>query len=305
MRMFSIREIEQLTEIKTHTVRIWEQRYGFLVPARDGSNLRTYSLPQLEQLMDIAVLLRNGYRISFLASLDQQALKERLQRLQLTEDKMEQTVNALLISMYRIDANSFETLMRETSEQIEPIALVQSIIVPFLERTSLFWSGRRLTEEHFVVTCMRKYLIRAIAHLPLPADGAASALLFLQDVRQLDLALLVAQFRLQSAGMRVLYMGTDVSHDNLVNAWEKFRPDFFFTYLSNKQLKALHQLERFQRQHLQDATIIVSIYPGTESRELAPGLSMMPYNDALDCMLGRIKQSPATQPDNASLRAMA
>lgn len=61
---FSIKDLENLSGIKAHTIRIWEKRYNLLTPDRTDTNIRTYSIKSLQKLLNISLLYENGYKIS-------------------------------------------------------------------------------------------------------------------------------------------------------------------------------------------------------------------------------------------------
>lgn len=233
MKLFSISELEHYSGVKAHTLRIWEIRYQVPKPARVGS-ARAYTLDEFKMILDLALLSRNGSRISKIAHLSPSEIEQQLGWLILEEDRQSIVINRLLVAMYRLDLDGFEQALEQSFERWPVEVVVQQVIFPFLQKTGLLIKGSQLTEEHLAVTSIRKKLTRAIEQLPKPSDSERPILLFLSGTRDLDLALLYTCFRLNNSGRKVIYMGNDVSLGNLKTVIERYKPDSLYTYFSKK-----------------------------------------------------------------------
>src|SRR5690349_11531438 len=108
MKSFRINEVERYSQVKAHTLRIWEQRYGFPKPSRDLVQCRTYSLKEFTQILDLSVLNRNGFRISFLQTLTPTEIQQKLQQLHSSEDQKWMVFRRLLVHMFSLDIHEFE-----------------------------------------------------------------------------------------------------------------------------------------------------------------------------------------------------
>ena len=51
--LFSIKDLENLSGIKAHTIRIWEKRYDLLQPMRTNTNIRLYDMASLQKLLNV------------------------------------------------------------------------------------------------------------------------------------------------------------------------------------------------------------------------------------------------------------
>lgn len=233
MKLFSISELEHYSGVKAHTLRIWEIRYQVPKPARIGS-ARAYTLDEFKMILDLALLSRNGSRISKIAHLAPAEIEQQLGWLILEEDRQSIIINRLLVAMYRLDLDGFEQALDQSFERWPVEVVVQQVIFPFLQKTNLLIKGSQLTEEHLAVTSIRKKLTHAIEQLPKPADSGRPILLFLSGTRDLDLALLYTCFQLNNSGRKVIYMGNDVSLGNLKTVIERYKPDSLYTYFSKK-----------------------------------------------------------------------
>ena len=233
MKSFSIRELENLTGIKSHTIRCWEQRYKVLHPQRTDGNVRWYSIEELQKIILVANLNKNGYKISCLAKFSIEELQCKTNQLTGNEQRLQRAINNLIIFMYRIDTDNFEMELNDCCLTWPADVVVQNIIYPFLKTIHLLNQGNRLSEEHFVVTTVRKKLCWCIERTG-TAESHHSILLFLPDQKQLDLLLLYIHYILKKEGWKVFYLGNDVSLKNLLEIFPLKKPDYLLSYFSGK-----------------------------------------------------------------------
>ena len=97
MKNFSIKELELFSGIKAHTLRIWEQRHNILNPQRRKGNLRYYSLADVRKVLNLAMLNKNGYKISFLSGLSPSQVEEKLSGLITDEGKQQIAIKRLFV----------------------------------------------------------------------------------------------------------------------------------------------------------------------------------------------------------------
>ena len=71
MVVYSIKDLEKLSGIKAHTLRIWEKRYSVIMPKRTNTNIRYYEDKDLQKVLNIALLRKKGYKISKIAELSE------------------------------------------------------------------------------------------------------------------------------------------------------------------------------------------------------------------------------------------
>ena len=236
LKNLTIKDLERYSNIKAHTIRTWERRYAILHPERNKGNSRFYAISELERILNISLLNRSGYRISNLSAMGSDEIGIKISLLKRNEDLFEKSVNELILSMYSAHPENFETVLENAALTWPVDILLRKIIFTFLNRTGLFWCGNQLTYEHFVVTAIRKKLIAGIEKITVSINEKKKrrVLLFLATGKELDLALLYANFFLKLSGLDVLYMGNDVSLSNLKEVFSKMQPDFAFTYMPEK-----------------------------------------------------------------------
>jgi DNA-binding transcriptional MerR regulator len=115
---FSIKDLENFSGIKAHTIRIWEKRYGLLNPERTDTNIRLYSLKSLKKLLNIALLNTEGVKISKLANLDNDSFENLLSNTVLNKVNQSQFINKLKIAMLNFDFILFEEAYKEISKTL-------------------------------------------------------------------------------------------------------------------------------------------------------------------------------------------
>lgn len=152
MRQFLIRELEQLTGIKPHTIRTWEKRYGVFTPDRNHANVRRYCLKDVCFILDIALLMQYGHKISKLVSLKDHEIQVKIQGLKPHEAKVQNAVYKLIKCMFLNNIDEFEAGLNTAVAQWGIDTVIHKVIIPFLERVQVLSYKDSSAEAHFVVT---------------------------------------------------------------------------------------------------------------------------------------------------------
>ena len=236
MGQFSIKEIEQLTGIRAHTLRIWEQRYDLPKPKRSGGNVRFYDDEDLRLLLNISVLNRNGLKISEITKLTEKEIGARVDLLASSEGGMSVQIHAMLSAMLDLDESRFNRVLTSCILQSGLERTMMEVVFPFMSKIGLLWQTGSLNTayEHFMSALLRQKLIVAI-------DGQdeklllapKNFLLFLPEGEYHELGLLFGHYLIKSAGHRVLYLGANMPLDNLESIGQHFSPDYILTSLTS------------------------------------------------------------------------
>ncbi|HEY6063045.1 MAG TPA: MerR family transcriptional regulator, partial [Chitinophagaceae bacterium] len=164
MNAFTIKDLENLSGIKAHTIRIWEQRYNFLKPRRTTTNIRYYSNDELKTILNIALLNKYGFKISHIDRMQPEEIREKILSLADAKAVQERVLNELVREMADLDMEKFEQVIADyiAAKGIEQ-AVIQ-IIFPFLERIGILWQTGHINpaQEHLVSNIIRNKLILAI-----------------------------------------------------------------------------------------------------------------------------------------------
>lgn len=239
MANYSIRDLERLSGVKAHTIRIWELRYGLLTPSRTKTNIRTYNDLQLKRLLKVSLLLGQGYKISKVSQLSAKELNELIHKIysESTErsgdHSLELKTNGLMLAMIDYDEDKFHRIFTTCVIRRGFKAAIVQLIYPFLEKVGVLWSLGELNpaQEHFVSNIIRQKVIVAIDGLDTPKNPEKRHLLFLPEGEYHELGLLIAYYILKSSGTHVTYLGQNVPFEDLRQVVEITKPDVLQTFM--------------------------------------------------------------------------
>jgi MerR family transcriptional regulator, light-induced transcriptional regulator len=217
MYQFSIRDIENLSGIKAHTLRIWEQRYGLTLCKRKESQHRFYDNDDLKQILRIAYLYKKGYKISKIATFTQDQIKElaSLQKGQIDRDVL---INQLIESSMDFDEVQFEAITDNSIQHMGIEQFVLKVAYPYMEKIGVLWMTNHIipAQEHFSSSILQKKLISVIDSLrPTFKKPDINLLLFTPEGEQHELSLLFAQLLFKKQGYYTVLMGKSISIDTL------------------------------------------------------------------------------------------
>ena len=282
MKSFSIKELEILSGIKAHTLRMWEKRYSVLTPQRSKGNSRLYSINELGKILNISLLNKNGYKVSHLSALSNDELEQKIKGLVDNDGKQQKAVNELIIYMHQLDMESFEMIFDTCLLAWSIDIVLNEIVYKFLQKTGLLWKGNRLTEEHFVVTTLRSKIILGIERAKVNERKNRKILLFVPEAGQLDLMLLYTKYLLKSKGFQVLYMGSDISIANLKAVIQLKQPNYVFTYLPKRIKFEISELSSIMYELMPQSKLVIANTP--ESRLIKTNyenVMLLGYEDAI------------------------
>lgn len=160
---YSIKDLEKITGIKAHTIRIWEQRYGLLQPQRTDTNIRYYDDNDLQFILNVSVLNKNGYKISRIAELDKDEVMTEVRKITTESEDKDNILSAMVMAMLSLDEEAFENTIEEVSGKYGFEQTVISYIYPFLEHIGNLWltGAIRPAHEHFISNLIRQKIIAA------------------------------------------------------------------------------------------------------------------------------------------------
>jgi len=235
MNVFTIKDLENLSGIKAHTIRIWEQRYSYLKPQRTNSNIRYYSSEELKMLLNIALLNKYGYKISHINKLSTDEIKGKVLSIAQMQAGNEQIVNELIHHMVEMDANKFEAVLNNTIETKGIENTISGLIFPYLERTGVLWATNNINpaQEHLATNIIRQKLLVGIDGVECDAPVNKTVALFLPQGEYHEIGLLFMHYMLKRRGLDVLYLGVDTSIDDLGFLTALRKPDFLYTHLTS------------------------------------------------------------------------
>jgi len=232
MITYSVAQVEALTGIKAHTLRIWERRYDFLDPMRTPTNIRFYSDEQLKQLLNFGILVRNGYRISKLNKMtDDQVYEEVTKVLADPASESSDEMKGLTLSMLEMNEEDFDNIFERQVIRKGFLRAITESIYPFLQYVGVLWTTNKamIAQEHYISNLIRQKLIAAIERLSIPQKGAPSLVLFLLEGEEHEIGLLLASFMAKEMGWKVYYLGQGVPIVNIKKVIEIAEPSLMMT----------------------------------------------------------------------------
>jgi DNA-binding transcriptional MerR regulator len=244
MANYSIKDLERLSGIKAHTLRVWEKRYGFVEPLRSRTNIRSYSDEDLKKILNISILNRKGIKISRIARMNQEEITEKI--LLMTHDTTDFTslIEQMIIAMVDMDPDKFDSIISRAILQTGFEETVLKIIYPFLNKVGVLWLTGSINpaQEHFVAHYIRQKLIVAIdSIIPREAGEPRHFLLFLPEGELHELGLLFYSYLIQKRGHKVTYLGQWVPLADMASATAAMHIDYLLTsimaVLSGKALQ--------------------------------------------------------------------
>ena len=234
MDSFTIKDLSNLSGIKAHTLRIWEQRYNFLKPNRTFTNIRYYSNDDLKTILNIALLNKYGFKISHIDKMSEQEVKEKILLLNQSQAKQERIVNELIQKMIDLEIESFEETLNLhiASKGIE--RTITNIIFPYLEKIGILWLTNHINpaQEHLVTNIIRQKLISGIENIHSPLTSNKKILLFLPEGEYHELGLLFMYYILKTRGIYVLYLGANVPLKDVEYLVNYKKPDYLYCHLT-------------------------------------------------------------------------
>ncbi len=234
MHSFTIKDLENLSGIKAHTIRIWEQRYSFLKPARTTTNIRFYSNDELKKLLNVALLNKYGFKISHIDRMNEVEMKERILSLNQLEAQQERIVNSLIQNMVDLDMDSFENTLNNFIAMKGIEKTILQIIFPYLEKIGILWMTNHIipAQEHLVCNIIRQKLIAGIENINQRVRINKTVLLFLPEGEYHELGLLFMNYLLKSRGVNTIYLGCSIPVADIEYVVKNKKPDYLYSHLT-------------------------------------------------------------------------
>lgn len=233
---FSIKDLENLTGIKAHTIRIWEKRYGLLRPNRSDTNIRNYSLASFQKLLNISYLNNNGFKISKIASLKEDEIPIKVREIASRTKIEDHAINALKMAMINFDQvlfyNSYNNLLETKSFS----DIFYSVFLPLLNEIGLLWQTNTITpaHEHFLSIHIKQKILLNTERLQIlePKPVSKTYILFLPENEIHDIGLLFVNYKLRSKGYHTIFLGESLPMESLTDLLDFFEEITFISYFT-------------------------------------------------------------------------
>lgn len=245
MGKYSIKEIEVLSGVKAHTLRIWEQRYNLVVPERTDTNIRYYTDCQLRQILNIALLNQHGIKISNIVKLSEEDINKKVKELQDEETPHDFYINALINAMIQLDEAEFSKTIDLALSKYSFADFSSDIVFVFLKRIGILWVSGSISpaQEHFASNILKRKVIVAIDSIkPEKKENFKKFLLFLPEGEFHELSLLLSEYLLVNEGHKSYYFGASLPVADLKDVLKTIDADYLFcVMLVNKSMDEIQE----------------------------------------------------------------
>ncbi len=248
---FSIKDLEYLSGIKAHTIRMWEKRYGVLKPNRTDTNIRTYSVNGLQKILNIAFLNENGYKISRISNMNDDEVSKLVKRITTSKSNVNRAVQSMKVAMMNFDQplflKTYDGLL--TNKTFRDI--YNDVFIPLLEQIGYLWQSGTITPAHeqFISNLIKQKLFMNIEHLQKvqPIKDDKVFVLFLPEEEIHDIGLFYANYELLSHGYKVIFLGQSLPMEDLSYLSKLFETTVFISYLTTKPENLDEYVEKFTK----------------------------------------------------------
>jgi MerR family transcriptional regulator, light-induced transcriptional regulator len=251
---FSIRDLENLSGIKAHTIRIWEKRYNLLEPERTDTNIRNYSLASLQKLLNITLLYNNGYKISKIASIAEEEIPQVVQQIISKNSIKHHSFNSFKMAMVNFDAVLFNETYHNLIKESSFTSVFYDVFIPFLNELGLLWQSDAASpsHEHFITNLIKQKIIlnTELLQTKTITNEDKTFVLFLPENEIHDIGLLYLNYELTHKGYKTIYLGPTLPISCLKELLSYDNNLYFISYFTvepNKD-RLLNYIESFNEE---------------------------------------------------------
>lgn len=261
MVVYSINDIEKISGVKAHTLRIWEKRYGIIQPKRTETNIRYFLDDDLKHVLNIALLNKNGIKISKIAKMPNDEIKRKAAEFSDVDAEHENQLDSLTLSLLELNEFKFNKIVESYISQRGFETTMLEIIYPLLDKLGLMWLTGSINGAHerFIRAYIRQKIIAAIDKLEVSPNEQLSFLIFLPVNEDHELSILFSQYLIKRRGFGIINLGLNTSLLHITDACNISKPDYIYTIINDGNLgmglkEYIHKLDELSL----DAQLLVS-----------------------------------------------
>ena len=234
---YSIKDLENISGIKAHTIRIWEKRYNILEPMRTDTNIRYYDFHSIQKLLNITLLHNHGYKISKISQYPSENIPGLVKEIVTDKTYKSHAINAFKIAMLNFDCEAFYKSYDQLLTNKSFSNIFSSIFIPLLNEVGLLWQTNTITaaHEHFITNLIKQKLeveLEVISKSQ-KIEQEQVFVLFLPAQESHDLGLKYLNYEIAKNGYKVIYLGENIEIDDLQKIAKQFESPVFLTYITS------------------------------------------------------------------------
>lgn len=280
MANYSIKDLENFTGIKAHTIRIWEKRYNLVEPKRTCTNIRFYDDDDLKKLLNVSILHRHGFKISNIVNLGDQDINQKILNLSQSNANLNSQIESLVTAMIDLDENKFDKIFNTTVLNLGFEETMLKLIYPFFEKIGVLWQIGTINpaQEHFISNLIRQKLIVAIDGIVQKIDEhSRSFLLFLPEKEHHEIGLIFYYYLIKKQNHKVIYLGESVPYDALVEVSKIKNIDFLLTLITSpSESESLNSYIKDLSKQYKDSTLFIAgLQARTAEFDLPPNAKLV------------------------------
>jgi DNA-binding transcriptional MerR regulator len=215
---FTIKDLENISGIKAHTIRIWEKRYNLLEPKRTDTNIRYYSHENLQKILNVVLLSKNGFKISIIAKMSREEMLLQSREVAFGSNTNDAAINDFKLAMFQFDKVLFDKTYNKLLLKKHFEKIVKDVFIPFLNHIGLLWQTDTIlpAHEHFISNLIAQKIHLNIELITtIVNESNKTYVLFLPENEIHELGLLYVNYELLLKGNRTIYLGQNLPLDNL------------------------------------------------------------------------------------------
>lgn len=258
--VFSIKDLENLSGIKAHTIRIWEKRYDVLEPMRSDTNIRSYDIRNLQKLLNIVLLHNYGYKISKISKLSQPEIHKLVNEIISEKSAKNHAISTFKMAMMNFDQalffNTYNKLLSEKSFK----EVFYTVFIPLMQEIGFLWQTETISpaHEHFITYLIKQKLLINTEKVQIlePTKNDKIFVLFLPSNEIHELGLMYLNYEILLNGYQSIYLGESIPIESLIDLKNYFENITFVSYFTvePKQEEINDYIKEFDTKILKDTT---------------------------------------------------
>ncbi|WP_026978232.1 MerR family transcriptional regulator [Flavobacterium tegetincola] len=237
---YSIKDLENISGIKAHTIRIWEKRYNILEPMRTDTNIRYYDFMSIKKLLNITLLHNHGYKISKISQYPSEDIPNLVKEIITDKTYKSHAINAFKVAMLNFDREAFLKAYEQLLANKSFTSIFKDVFVPLLNEIGLLWQTNTITaaHEHFITNLIKQKLeveLEIISRSQvIVQDKVFILFLPIQEIH--DLGLKYLNYEVVKNGYKTIYLGENIEIEDLHKMTEQFESPVFLTYITTSPM---------------------------------------------------------------------
>lgn len=251
--VYSIKDMENISGIKAHTIRIWEKRYNILEPMRTDTNIRYYDFSSIQKLLNITILHNHGYKISKISQYPSENIPNLVKDTISNKTYKIHAINAFKIAMLNFDRETFYNAYAQLLSDKSFSNIFNEVFVPLLNEIGILWQTETITaaHEHFICNLIKQKIAVELEKILLSTNiiQDKTFIIFLPAQETSDLGLKYLTYEIAKNGYKTIYLGENIEIDDLKKIIELIENPILLTYITsypfdenlNSYLRKIHQ----------------------------------------------------------------